>query len=1123
MKRSKTTKRSLLSLLGGLMLLAFVAPTALTSCQNEQPEVDLTIRMKFDGIVDAIMQMSTTLEEKLALIESAMKDGFADNQAAQELVRSALASLSGTTEQKLAAIEATVTAQTASLEMKLALIEAAVQDGFADGQAQQELLLQAVDALEGSVEEKLAAIGEAVKAQTNSLETKIGLVEAAVKEGLADSAAAQDLIRTALESLGGTLEDKMAAVVSAISSQTADLSTKLGLIEAAVKEGFTEAKAQQEMIQTALDSLDGTLEEKLAAIQTAVTSQTVSLEAKLDLIEAALTENVTDDKEAQELIQKAIESLNGSLAAKMATIERAISGQTTDLETKLAAIETALKNGIGDVTEAQGLIQQALTSLTGTETDKLDEIEKAITSQTSSLDTYLKAIETAVEKGFTDTKGKLDLIAKAVNGLGGTADEVLDKLQKAMSGQLSKLDSKLGAIKEAVTKGFVGANEALGLIKAAIDAAQKSVGTSAENLKTALTNLIKAIQDIDKTISDNVAATLTKVHDAIVNQPDYSKLLEEIKDAIDQLIPTISIEISDEYMENDEVMMLTEQSLHIAYTVTSNFDATVTVTPSDDISATVVPDTHDPLKGVIQIASGKSITDGKTKVEITASNKGASVKRTLSIKEAYLKPLEPITQITETIHVAFDCTTLELKLKSNMETSKPEVPDSLRNEAVPWLEVLSYDKTDETTTIQVKLQPNMGLSIRETSVTVKETRFHRAALEFRIQQGYDDKIIDDFKDKDLFDKIRETVDIDNDFKICNAEAKMVKSLNDLFGNELTEGATYEFFDEFQYFTGIETIPAGSFKGWGNLQSITLPESITTIQGGYGDEDGPFVECRSLKRISGKFATDDGKALNYNGILLKVLEEIAAYSIPDGVQVVGSKAFYKSMISSVTFPTSLKTIRDHAFEYSMINAVNFPTDPGNGTAYVDSIAENSFVHCFYLKKFNGPTNGTVRVTPDKLGLYQGTTLLAFAWGSTLKSNESPITAWSIPDNLGIQKLPESVFDAEGASSGSYLLRKLGLPSTLTYICKGAFQYLQNVSDDNNKFRLYFKGGDPPATVEKDAFMNVTQKTVCLYVPVVINSDLSPNHAATMERVKKYLDAMGMGYNFFITGNYTTWPF
>ena len=107
----------------------------------------------------------------------------------------------------MAAVVSAISSQTVDLSTKLGLIEAAVKDGFADGQAQQELLLQAVEALEGTVEEKLAAIEEAVKAQTNSLETKIGLVEAAVKEGLADSAAAQDLIRTALESLYARRQD----------------------------------------------------------------------------------------------------------------------------------------------------------------------------------------------------------------------------------------------------------------------------------------------------------------------------------------------------------------------------------------------------------------------------------------------------------------------------------------------------------------------------------------------------------------------------------------------------------------------------------------------------------------------------------------------------------------------------------------------------------------------------------------------------------------------------------------------------------------------------------------------------------------------------------------------------
>lgn len=910
----------------------------------------------------------------------------------------------------------------------------------------------------------LSTIIEAITDANNALTRKLTMIESAISDGVADSDARQEMILKALESLSGTMAEKFEAIDTAVKSQTTSLETKLALIEAAVAKGFADEKAQQKLIQTAIESLTGSIEEQLKAIGTAIQSESLGLGTKLDLISSAIERNLADSREATGLIQQAIESLDGEMGEKLDAIETAIKGQTTNLETKLGLIEAAVTSGLADANAGQKLILQAIESLEGTMEEKLDAIDTAIQDQSISLEGKLDLINGALNSGLADAKTALDEIKTTILGIKDSLDD--------------------------------------------------------DGLITKIEGIVSKLGDIDTTINDNVSKSISDILGAIKGLKDYGEILTAIQQALEDLIPQPPvITISNEYMvENDEVMMLTEQSLPIAYTVTSESDVVVTVTTSDDISATVVPDTNNPMQGVIQIVSGKSITDGKTKVEVTASNKGASVKRTLSIKEAYLKPLEPITQITETIHVAFDCTTLELKFKSNIDTSKPELPDSLRWGDAPWLEVLSYDKTDETTTIQVKLQPNMGLSIRETSVTVKETRFHRAALEFRIQQGYDDKIID-FEDRDLFDKIRETVDIDNDFKICNAEAKMVKSLNDLFGNELTEGATYEFFDEFQYFTGIETIPAGSFKGWGNLQSITLPESITTIQGGYGDEDGPFVECSSLKTISGKFATDDGKALNYNGILLKVLEEIAAYSIPDGVQVVGSKAFYKSMISSVTFPTSLKTIRDHAFEYSKINAVSFSINPGNGTTNVDSIAENSFVHCFYLKEFNGPTNGTVRVTPDKLGLYQDTTLLAFALGSTMKSNESPVTTWSIPDNLGIKKLAKSVFDMNNAGR-DINLRKLGLPSTLTHICTLVFQSLG--IPQGEELKIYFKGDTPPV-VDQGAFMNVTPKTICLYVPAVLNSDNSVNQDATEERKKAFLEAMGMGDDFFSIESYTNWPF
>ena len=39
------------------------------------------------------------------------------------------------------------------------------------------------------------------------------------------------------------------------------------------------------------------------------------------------------------------------------------------------------------------------------------------------------------------------------------------------------------------------------------------------------------------------------------------------------------------------------------------------------------------------------------------------------------------------------------------------------------------------------------------------------------------------------------------------------------------------FDELQYFTNLQTIENGAFYGCTNLQSVTLPETINTIQPG----------------------------------------------------------------------------------------------------------------------------------------------------------------------------------------------------------------------------------------------------------------------------------------------------
>lgn len=165
------------------------------------------------------------------------------------------------------------------------------------------------------------------------------------------------------------------------------------------------------------------------------------------------------------------------------------------------------------------------------------------------------------------------------------------------------------------------------------------------------------------------------------------------------------------------------------------------------------------------------------------------------------------------------------------------------------------------------------------------------------------------------------VNINHDNYISTYEASVVRSLEDLFGDQLYNGANYNSFDEFKYFTGITTIPAGSFKNWNNITSITLPDSITKIEGGDGTIDGPFINCPKLESIKGKFTVDD-KMLVYNKTLLKVAETAMSITIPQGVETIGANAFYKSNAATIIIPSSVQTIRKNAFYYLLGESVYF---------------------------------------------------------------------------------------------------------------------------------------------------------------------------------------------------------
>ena len=1065
-----------IALLGALLLLA---PVTFTACESPQEEVDINLISDFRGLAEAIKEGSQSLSEKLSLIEAAVSGGFADAEAAQQLLEQAVSSLGGSVAKKLVAIETAVKSQTLSLETKLGLIEAAVAAGFADSAAAQALLSAAVSSLSGSAEEKLAVIEGAVSSQTTSLSSKLSLIETAVKEGLADRRTGQSLLSLALDALGSTVSEQLVAIDLAIQNQTSRLLSVLNSIDAILEYRLADVQEALSLIQKAVEALSGTAEENLAALEEAVQSQLAGLSSKLALIEAAVTEGFADNAAAQDLLQKAIETLDGTLEERLAAVETAVKGQSSTLSTKLGLIEAAVTNGLADGKAGQELIKEAIEALSGTAEEKLEAIVSAVNDQTTGFAAKLDLIQTVVAEGFAANLSEMALIDAALASLTGTTEEKLGDIATAMESQTTSLATKLEAIRETVADSLANANEALRLIQTAIASLKTSIdGVDPEGGTTA-DSVVSMLDAINSTLEGDVTGILNEIFAAIQGLKDYSVILSDIQQVLESMIPIPpTLDFSEEYVESSEVMMLPNDVLFIHYYVSSETDFKVTVAPSDDITATVCPDPNQPLEGDIKLETGSTVTNGKTRVVVTVTNDGGSISSTLAITEAYFKPIAPITDITDTIHRDFAGQTLELKYKTNLDCSKPEVPDTLRNEDVPWLEVLSQDQTDDITTIQVKLLPNLGHIFRTTSVTVKETRYHHRSLEFIIKQK-NDKVIE-FEDGDLEAKIiNKGVDTNFDNSISMSEAQAVTSLYALFGDDLTNGTDYISFDEFQYFTGITTIPEGSFNNWTKLRSITLPESIAKIDVDFRDVAGGSTaklsilqNCPRLASIKGKFATADQKALIYKqegastSKLVKVVEVIGSneeIELPEGIDTIARYAFYGSNYKMVKLPSSLKVIGESAFEYSMIETLSLPMsgpDPEKDTCCVTTIYDNTFAHCHSLKTIYGAYNkGQLRVFAAGHALYRDTTMYAYALGC---SDDKLI----IPDELDIRRLPDHLFEMVDQDNqlvlGRCYLEVIALPSSINHIGARTFYGLVTLQ------RLFFHGSTPPAKCGQNAF-------------------------------------------------------
>ena len=331
------------------------------------------------------------------------------------------------------------------------------------------------------------------------------------------------------------------------------------------------------------------------------------------------------------------------------------------------------------------------------------------------------------------------------------------------------------------------------------------------------------------------------------------------------------------------------------------------------------------------------------------------------------------------------------------------------------------------------------------------------------------------------------VNLNHDNEISKAEAAAVTSLVTLFDTGATEGRDYTQFNEFQYFTGITTLPAKSFNNWTSLTAITLPESIVTIDVDFDDKPQEhsditiFRNCPKLVSIKGKFTVNDN-ALVYNTTLVKVAESLTSYTMPEGIEKIGRYCFYNSRVKSVDFCSTLRVIGESAFEYSDIETVDFK-------GVVEQVYNRSFAHCFKLKSFTGASKPSLWVEGN------GSTLIADIEYLIYKSAQPPVllenakitvAAYAhahtgskliIPDDRGIKRISDCVFDMSDMNGNptspvpSYL-ETIALPTGINTIGERSFCNLTTLQ------RLYFHGPTTPAICGSHALDNTT---MIIYVP------------------------------------------
>ena len=175
------------------------------------------------------------------------------------------------------------------------------------------------------------------------------------------------------------------------------------------------------------------------------------------------------------------------------------------------------------------------------------------------------------------------------------------------------------------------------------------------------------------------------------------------------------------------------------------------------------------------------------------------------------------------------------------------------------------------------------------------------------------------------------------------------------------------FDEFKYFTGVDSIVDGAFQE-SNIVSITIPDSVTSI-GEY-----TFYGCKGLTSITIPNSVTSISEIAFDGCVSLPVENnlryadtyligtvdrsLSTYTIKEGTKWIGANAFSQcSHLTSITIPNSVTSIGGSAFDYcSSLTSITIPNS-------VTSIGVLAFGRCYNLNKITCLATTAPSITSD----------------------------------------------------------------------------------------------------------------------------------------------------------------